>query len=118
MTEWFENLFTFERVPPWLDALPWWAVVVWLAAFGGCVGSFLNVVALRAPKGKDVVFAPSHCPVCGHKIRPWHNLPIIGYMMLRGRCRDCRAPIPVRYWLWEVAFAALFVVAGLLTPWL
>ena len=47
-----------------------------------------------------------------------HNLPLVGWPMLRGRCYDCRTPIPIRYWLWELGFAALFVAAGIATPWL
>ncbi len=115
----WETIFGhFERTPYLLESGPWWAVVIWLAAMGGCVGSFLNVVMLRVPHGDDIVFTPSQCPVCHHKIRRRHNLPILGYLLLRGRCYDCKTPIPARYWLWEVAFAALFVAIGLATPWL
>lgn len=114
MSEWLPNLFSgFERTPWWLENAPWWAAFFWFAAVGGCVGSFLNVVALRRPKGEDIVVKPSCCPVCGHRIRPWHNVPILGYLLLRGRCRDCRTPIPMRYFLWELAFAVVFAVAGM-----
>lgn len=97
---------------------PWLAVVAWLAAFGGCVGSFLNVVALRAPAGEDFKFQGSRCPCCRRPLPWWQNVPLVAWPLLRGRCWYCRAPIPIRYWLWELAFAALFVGAGLATPWL
>ena len=114
MGDWFHSLFGgFERSPAWLEHAPWWAAAAWFAAVGGCVWSFLNVVALRAPAGEDIVFRPSRCPVCGRPIRARHNLPVLGYLMLRGRCYDCRTPIPIRYWLWEVAFAVLFAVVGM-----
>ncbi|MEQ8849510.1 prepilin peptidase [Botrimarina sp.] len=112
MHDWLANLLDFERTPWWLEHAPYWAAVLWFVAVGGCVGSFLNVVALRTPKGEDFVARPSECPVCGHRLRWRHNLPLIGYPMLRGRCYDCHTRIPIRYWLWEVAFAALFGVIG------
>lgn len=114
MSEWLPDLFSgFERTPWWLENAPWWAALFWFAAVGGCVGSFLNVVSLRRPKGEDIVVQPSCCPVCGHRIRPWHNVPILGYLLLRGRCRDCHTPIPARYFLWELAFAVAFAVIGM-----
>ena len=51
------------QTPVWLEHAPWWAAVLWFAAVGGCIGSFLNVVSLRGPRGDDVVFRPSSCPV-------------------------------------------------------
>ncbi len=119
MIDLWHNLFgQFERTPVWLEDGPWWAVVLWLAAVGGCIGSFLNVVSLRAPVGEDIVVQGSRCPCCRHKLAWWQNLPLIGWPLLRGRCYYCRAPIPMRYWLWELAFAALFVGAGIASPWL
>lgn len=114
MADWLPNLFDgFERTPWWLENAPWWAAAIWFFAVGGCIGSFLNVVALRGERGEDVVFKPSGCPVCGHRIRARHNLPVIGYVLLRGRCYDCRTPIPARYWLWEMAFGVFFAVVGM-----
>lgn len=110
MLDWLPE---FDKSPWWLEQAPWWAALVWFAAVGGCVGSFLNVVVLRGRRGEDVVVQPSCCPVCGHKIRPWHNLPLVGYVLLRGRCHDCHTPIPARYFLWELAFAVLFAVVGM-----
>ncbi len=117
----WEEFFSTTPVVPsksYLEWGPWFTVILWLFVFGGCVGSFLNVVMLRGAKGDDYIFAPSRCPVCQHKIRFWHNLPLLGYLLLRGRCYDCKTPIPIRYFLWEVAFAALFVAIGIATPWL
>jgi leader peptidase (prepilin peptidase)/N-methyltransferase len=91
------------------------AVVVVLAAvLGLAVGSFLNVVVHRVPNGLSVVAPASACPGCGHEIRPRDNVPVLSWLLLRGRCRDCSAPISARYPLVELATAALFaVVAGL-----
>ena len=66
---------------------------LWLGFIGACIGSFLNVVAYRMPLGLSVVWKPSHCPKCGHDIRPRDNLPVLGWILLRGRCRDCGEPI-------------------------
>ncbi len=95
-----------------LDALPW-LLGLWFAALGGAVGSFLNVVVYRLPAGKSLVHPPSHCPKCGHAIR-WHdNVPVLGWLLLNGRCRDCRAPISARYPLVEAVTALMFLAVGL-----
>ena len=75
---------------------------------GGLVGSFLNVVAYRVPEGRSVVAPASACPRCGHGIRPHHTIPVLGWLLLRGRCADCGAPIAPRYPLVEAGCAALF----------
>jgi len=80
---------------------------------GALVGSFLNVVIHRLPRGESVVSPGSRCPACGRAIRPWHNVPVLAWLWLRGRCRDCGARIPVRYPLVEAATAALFVLVAL-----
>lgn len=79
------------------------------ALLGLAVGSFLNVVIYRVPQGLSVVRPPSHCPGCDRPIRARHNVPVLGWLLLRGRCADCRTPIPVRYPLVELATGALFV---------
>lgn len=85
------------------------AVLIGTAAMvGSCIGSFLNVVIYRLPLGKNLAHPGSHCPNCGHAIRPWHNVPILGWMILGGRCRDCRRPISVRYPLVEFGVAMIF----------
>jgi leader peptidase (prepilin peptidase)/N-methyltransferase len=78
------------------------------AAIGGLiVGSFLNVVIARLPGGQSLVRPSSRCPSCGAAIKPWDNVPVISWLVLRGRCRQCRAPISPRYPLVEAGTAAL-----------
>jgi leader peptidase (prepilin peptidase)/N-methyltransferase len=86
------------------------AVVVLVAALGLAVGSFLNVVVWRVPRGESVVRPGSACPGCGAAIRPRDNVPVLGWLLLRGRCRDCGMSISRRYPLVEAATAGLFVV--------
>jgi len=83
------------------------AWIVFLFVLGACVGSFLNVVIYRLPRGQSIVFPPSHCPRCGRKIRWYDNVPILSYIRLRGRCRFCNARISPRYLLIELATASL-----------
>lgn len=69
----------------------------------GCIlGSFLNVVAYRAPRGRSIVYPPSACPACGARIRPRDNVPVLSYILLRGRCRACGGRISPRYVLVEL----------------
>ena len=83
-----------------------WALVA--GVFGLAIGSFLNVVIHRVPAGESVVSPPSRCPSCGSPIRNRHNVPVIGWLLLRGRCYECTAPISVRYPLVEAATGLLF----------
>jgi leader peptidase (prepilin peptidase)/N-methyltransferase len=76
--------------------------------FGLLVGSFLNVVVWRVPRGESVNHPASHCPGCYARIRPYDNIPVVSWAVLRGRCRDCRAPISARYPLVELGTAVLF----------
>jgi leader peptidase (prepilin peptidase)/N-methyltransferase len=85
---------------------------VFAFVLGAVVGSFLNVVIHRLPRGESIVSPGSRCPACGHAIRPWHNLPIVGWLLLRGRCHDCGARIGVRYPLVEVATGVLFALVA------
>lgn len=75
---------------------------------GLVVGSFLNVCIHRMPRGASVVQPPSACPSCGVRIRVWDNIPVLSFLLLRGRCRDCRSPISWRYPLVELATGLLF----------
>ena len=75
---------------------------------GLAVGSFLNVVIYRVPRDESLVRPGSHCPQCGSAIRNRHNIPVLGWLMLRGRCADCGHRISVRYPLVEAGTAVLF----------
>jgi len=88
------------------------ALAVLCGVLGLAVGSFLNVVIHRVPLGHSLVSPPSHCPGCDAHIRPRDNVPVLGWLLLRGRCRDCGAPISARYPLVEGLTAALFVVVS------
>ncbi len=90
-------------------------ITVLAALVGAAVGSFLNVVAHRVPAGLSVVHPPSACPACGAGIRPRDNVPVLGWLALRGRCRDCGAPISARYPLVEAGTAGLFALVTALT---
>jgi leader peptidase (prepilin peptidase)/N-methyltransferase len=83
--------------------------VVFAAAFGAAIGSFLNVVIYRLPRGESLVHPASHCPGCDHAIRPFDNVPVLAWVWLRGRCRDCRIKISARYPGVEALTAALAV---------
>jgi leader peptidase (prepilin peptidase)/N-methyltransferase len=85
-------------------------VAVLTALLGLAVGSFLNVVIWRVPRGESVVRPPSHCPSCGHEVRSRDNIPVVSWLLLRGRCRDCSGPISARYPLVELLTAAVWVV--------
>lgn len=78
-------------------------------AYGSCLGSFINVCIWRMPRGESVVSAPSHCTVCGELIRWYDNLPVLSYLILRGRCRHCRTPYSPRYFIVEVLTGLLFI---------
>ena len=83
------------------------------AAAGAVVGSFLNVVAHRVPRRQSIVTPASRCPDCGAPVRPRDNVPIVSWLMLRGRCRSCRAAISPRYPLVELLTAVLFAAVVL-----
>ena len=84
---------------------------------GLAVGSFLNVVIHRVPRGESLVRPGSHCPRCGTEIRHRHNVPVLGWLLLGGKCADCRAPISARYPLVEAGTAALFVAVAARFGW-
>ncbi|WP_035242014.1 prepilin peptidase [Desulfobacter vibrioformis] len=75
--------------------------------FGTCIGSFLNVVIYRMPEGQSIVSPPSHCPACNHPIAFYFNLPIISFLILKGKCKFCKAPISIRYPLVELLTGVL-----------
>lgn len=88
-------------------------LVVFATVLGLAVGSFLNVVVWRVPRGEKLSTPPSACPKCEHAIRWYDNVPVLGWLLLRGRCRDCSEPISIRYPLVEAFTAVVFgVIAG------
>ena len=96
-------------------------LVVLAGVLGLAVGSFLNVVIYRVPRGESLVKPRSHCPGCNRPIAPYDNIPLLSWLLLRGRCRQCHEPISVRYPAVELLTGILFaaVTARLLDdqPW-
>jgi leader peptidase (prepilin peptidase)/N-methyltransferase len=84
------------------------ALVVGLGLFGLVFGSFLNVVIYRVPRGESIVAPRSRCPNCGTMLGALDNIPVVSYVVLRGRCRTCRAPISAQYPIVELSTAGLF----------
>ncbi len=83
-----------------------------LAVFGLLIGSFVNVVIVRVPVGESIIRPPSKCPLCAAGIRPRDNIPVVSWLLLKGRCRSCAEPIPAGYPLVELGNAVLWVLAG------
>jgi hypothetical protein len=97
-------------LPLWaMEALAQGFLWVWLFCLGATVGSFLNVVVYRLPLGKNLAYPGSFCPRCGHPIRLTDNVPLLSWLVLRGRCRDCGGRISPRYFLVELTVATLFL---------
>jgi leader peptidase (prepilin peptidase)/N-methyltransferase len=88
-------------------------LLVFTGLLGLAVGSFLNVVIWRVPRGESIVTPASHCPACDAAVRPRDNIPVLSWTVLRGRCRDCSAPISSRYPAVELLTAAVFLVLAL-----
>src|SRR5664280_1905306 len=89
------------------------AVATFAGFIGAIFGSFLNVVAYRLPRHESLLTPASHCPKCGTPVKPYDNIPILSWLLLRGHCRSCSEPISPRYPLIEAATAALCVGAVL-----
>lgn len=86
--------------------------------FGLLIGSFLNVVIFRVPAGRSIVSPPSACGACGARVRPFDNIPVLSWLLLRGRCRDCAAPISARYPFVELLTGVVFAaVVVRFAPW-
>ena len=83
------------------------------APLGLMIGSFLNVVAYRLPRGESLVKPGSHCTTCGEQVKPWDNIPILSWLVLRGRCRGCGEHISARYPLIELVTAVVFAAIAL-----
>jgi leader peptidase (prepilin peptidase) / N-methyltransferase len=92
------------------------AEIVVATVLGGLLGSFLNVVIWRLPRGESLVTPGSHCPSCDAPVKPYDNVPVVSWLLLRGRCRNCGAPISPRYPIVElitaVCFGAVVAVRG------
>ncbi|OFZ53102.1 MAG: hypothetical protein A2428_16835 [Bdellovibrionales bacterium RIFOXYC1_FULL_54_43] len=94
-----------------MQEIPNWYGNVFAILFGLIVGSFLNVVVVRLPQGRSIVRPRSRCPNCDKEIRWWDNIPILSYLLLHGRCRECRTPISIRYPTIELLTALIFLSA-------
>ena len=88
-------------------------ILFWVCILGLCLGSFYNVVILRSLSGESIVFPPSKCPKCGNKLKPWHNIPVLSYIFLRGKCAFCKEKISIQYPLIELTTMILFAVSFL-----
>jgi leader peptidase (prepilin peptidase)/N-methyltransferase len=109
------RVVTFSRVPAIAYESTFNLLTFFAFALGAIVGSFLNVVIHRYPLEESIVFPPSRCPKCAARIRWYDNVPILAYLWLLGRCRDCRAPISPRYPLVELANALFYLAIFLHT---
>ena len=89
------------------------AAVALAFVLGLVIGSFLNVVAYRLPRGESLAHPPSRCPNCGAPVRPYDNIPVLSWLVLRGRCRNCGHPISARYPLVELTTGLLFAAVVL-----
>lgn len=91
-----------------ITGLPEFVAYIFVFLFGSVVGSFLNVVIHRVPREESIVFPNSSCPKCKTPIKPYDNIPLIGWLMLGGKCRNCKTPISARYPAVELLTALLF----------
>jgi len=86
-----------------------WIWLIFVFAYGSCIGSFLNVVIYRLPRDKSLTTPPSSCPACDRRIRFYDNIPLISWLLLGAKCRYCKARISARYFVIELLTALLFV---------
>src|SRR5215217_5534861 len=93
-----------------LTGLPAYIIAAAVGVVGAIIGSFLNVVIHRVPREESIAFPASRCPSCGTAIRPYDNIPVVSWAVLRGRCRSCRAPISARYPAVELLTSVLFAL--------
>ena len=82
--------------------------LIWVIIVGLCMGSFFNVVILRSLKNESIIYPPSKCPNCGNKLKPYHNIPVLSYIFLRGKCAFCQKPISIQYPVIELVTGILF----------
>ncbi len=105
--EFYAQLLTPEMRPVFLTAI---------FLLGSCIGSFLNVCIWRMPLNQSVVFAPSHCTSCQKPIKWFDNIPLLSYLILRGRCRHCKTHYTMRYFWIELLTGVIFLSIGAVTP--
>lgn len=114
-------LYFFQSSFETLIGVPNWVGLAFVTILGALVGSFLNVVIHRVPNELSIVFPNSACPKCGTAIKPYDNIPIISWVLLGGKCRNCKNPISARYpaveLLTAIVFGTVACVVGL-TPFL
>ena len=83
--------------------------LILISIIGLCFGSFYNVVILRSLTNESIVFPPSKCPICGNHLKPWHNIPVLSYLFLRGKCAFCKEKISIQYPIIELITMGLFI---------
>lgn len=88
-------------------------ILIFVALTGLCFGSFFNVVILRGLSGESIVYPNSKCPVCNKPLKWWHNIPVLSYLLLRGKCGFCKTKISLQYPLVELATMILYIVTYL-----
>ncbi len=92
------------------DFMPSWSLYVISGVIGAILGSFANVCIIRMPADKSVIWPRSQCPFCRHKLSPVENIPVISFIVLRGRCRACKRPISLQYPIVEILMIALSIL--------
>ena len=100
---------TLRRKPVTLEHY----ILSWLCVIGLCLGSFFNVVILRSLSNESIIFPASKCPKCGNKLYWWHNIPVLSYLMLRGKCYFCKEKISIQYPIIELGTMFLFAISFL-----
>jgi leader peptidase (prepilin peptidase)/N-methyltransferase len=88
-------------------------LLFWICVVGICLGSFYNVVILRSLSNESIVFPPSKCPKCGERLKFWHNIPVLSYILLGGKCAFCKEKISIQYPLIEITTMLLFAFSFL-----
>ncbi|MGB9179619.1 MAG: prepilin peptidase [Pyrinomonadaceae bacterium] len=104
------NIFSNAALPEIAFGLPFPILCAFVAMLGAIIGSFLNVVIHRLPREESIVFPNSRCPSCGAAIKAYDNIPVISYLILRGRCRNCGTSISARYPAVEALTALLYAL--------
>ncbi|WP_024335058.1 prepilin peptidase [Desulfotignum balticum] len=93
------------------------AVHIFIFMFGACIGSFLNVCIYRIPRNMSIVFPGSACPACGHGLPFYANIPILSFLILKGRCLFCSHPISLQYVVVEIVTGMLAILTYLIFGW-